>query len=171
MGFGFFPSFSELLVQCAKILFPGGWGGCVYFLKSVRKDRCRNVWVGGGGVGDHIFEHRAANGTMYTKHAKRRLDHLLFGFRAVVIVAPLHKGWDLIGAHTPLLVNGIMFLRFSPILQPVRLHRHSPRVERHGPQAAVLSMEFVVVISFCGQLQMLGLRPEGSEGWQRPHLL
>ena len=26
------------------------WGGvCVYFLKSVRKGRFRNVWVGGGG--------------------------------------------------------------------------------------------------------------------------
>ena len=108
---------------------------------------------------------------MYTEHALHRLDHLLFRVRAVVIVAPLHKGWDPIGAHIPVHVNGIIFLQFSPILQPVCLHRHSPCVERHGPRAAVLSMVFVAVISFCGQSSMRGLRPEGSEGWQRPHLL
>ena len=46
--FGTFPRFSELLVQCAKI--SSRWGGvCVYFLKSVRKGRFRNVWVAGGG--------------------------------------------------------------------------------------------------------------------------
>ena len=31
-------------------------GVCVYFLKSVRKGHFKKVWVGGGGVGGHIFE-------------------------------------------------------------------------------------------------------------------
>ena len=35
-------------VQCTKISFRRG-GVCVCFLKSVRKARFRNVWVGGGG--------------------------------------------------------------------------------------------------------------------------
>ena len=47
VGFGTFPGFCELLVQCAKMRPVGGGG--VYFLKSVRKGRFRNVWVGGGG--------------------------------------------------------------------------------------------------------------------------
>ena len=56
VGFGTFRGFSELLVQCAKISL-SLWGGvCVYFLKSVRKGRFRNVWVGGGGS-ETIFLH------------------------------------------------------------------------------------------------------------------
>ena len=57
----------HVLVQCTKISFPWGGGGvCVYFLKSVRKGRFRNVWVkGGAGVGGHIFQHIATNGTMH----------------------------------------------------------------------------------------------------------
>ena len=50
VGCGTFPGICEFLVQCAK--FPFRWGGggvCVYFLKSVRKGRFRNVWVRGGG--------------------------------------------------------------------------------------------------------------------------
>ena len=38
----------QVLVQCTKISFHRG-GGCVCFLKSVRKGRFRNVWVWGGG--------------------------------------------------------------------------------------------------------------------------
>ena len=49
--------------------------------------------MGWGGGRGHIFEHRA-NGTMYTKHALHSLDHSLWGVRIVVIVAPLHTGWD-----------------------------------------------------------------------------
>ena len=45
------------------------------------------------------------------------------------------KGWDPIGAHITLLVDGNKFLQFSPILQPACLHRHPSCVERHGPQA------------------------------------
>ena len=45
-----FSGFSHILVQCTKISFcGGGGGGCVCFLKSVRKGRFRNVWVWGGG--------------------------------------------------------------------------------------------------------------------------
>ena len=58
---------------------------------------------GGGGVSGHIFEHRAANRTMYTKHALQSLEHSLF---RVVIVSPLHTDWGPIGADTPVLVNG-----------------------------------------------------------------
>ena len=46
VGFGIFAGVFELFVRCAKILFP--WGVCVYFSKSVRKGRFRNVWVRGG---------------------------------------------------------------------------------------------------------------------------
>ena len=48
VGFGIFPAVFELLVRCAKISFPGVGGICVYFLKSVRKGRFRNVWLRGG---------------------------------------------------------------------------------------------------------------------------
>ena len=70
----------------------------------------------GGGVGGHSFEHRAVHGTTHrTGHCSR--DHSLFGIRVAVIVAPLHKGGDSIGAHIPLLVTGNWeFLQFSPIL-------------------------------------------------------
>ena len=67
-----------------------------------------------------------------------------------MIVVPLHKGWDPIGAHITLLVNGNIFLQFSPILQPACLHRHPPCVERHGPEA--VSCE--VHISLFGQLDL-----------------
>ena len=44
-----FSGFSQFFVQGTKISFHGGGGGvCVYFLKSVRKGRFRNVWVKGG---------------------------------------------------------------------------------------------------------------------------
>ena len=41
-----FSGFSQFFVQCTKISFRRG-GVCVYFLKSVRKGRFRNVWVKG----------------------------------------------------------------------------------------------------------------------------
>ena len=44
-----FSGFSQFFVQCTKISFRRG-GVCVYFLKSVRKGRFRNVWVKGGYV-------------------------------------------------------------------------------------------------------------------------
>ena len=49
VSFGTFPGFCELLVQYAKISSRlwGGGGVGVYFLKSVRKGRFKNVWVGG----------------------------------------------------------------------------------------------------------------------------
>ena len=91
-----------------------GGGVCVCFLKSVRKGCFRNVWVGGG-VGAHSFEHRAEQETTHrTGHCSR--DHSLFGVRVAVIVAPLHKGGDSIGAHIPLLVTGNIFLHCFPIV-------------------------------------------------------
>ena len=57
-----FSGFSHVLVQCTKISFRRGGGVCVCFLKSVRKGRFRNVWVGGGGEGGHSFAQRAVNG-------------------------------------------------------------------------------------------------------------
>ena len=70
---------------------------------------------GGGGVGGHSFEHRAEQETAHrTGHCSR--DHSLFRIRVAVIVAPLHKGGDSIGAHIPLLVTGNIFLQFFPIL-------------------------------------------------------
>ena len=119
----------------------GGGGVCVHFLKSVRKGRFRNVWVRGE-IGGHIFEHRAGNGTVYTKHALQSLDHSLFGFRIVVLVAPLHKGWDSIRAD--MFVNRNIFLQFSPILQPACLHRHPACIERHGPQAVSCEVNIVL---------------------------
>ena len=69
----------------------------------------------GGGVGGHSFEHRAEQETTHrTGHCSR--DHSLFRIRVAVIVAPLHKGGDSIGAHIPLLVPGNIFLQFFPIL-------------------------------------------------------
>ena len=97
-----------------------------------------------------FFEHRAANGTTYTKYALHILAHSLFRVRIVVIAAPLDKGWDPIGADTTLLVNGNTFLQFFPILQSC-LHKHPPCVERHGPQA--VSCE--VHIPLFGQLDMV----------------
>ena len=46
-------------------------------------------------------------------------DHRLFRIRIVIIVVPLHKGWDPIGEDISLLVNGGIFLQF---LQPACTH-------------------------------------------------
>ena len=48
-----FLGFVNFWSNAPKCRLWGGGGVCVYFLKSVRKGRFRNVWVGGGG---HIFE-------------------------------------------------------------------------------------------------------------------
>ena len=66
--FGGFSSFGPM----HQNFVPQG-GVCVCFLKSVRKGRFRNVWVGGG-VGGHSFEHRAEQEmTHRTGHCSR--DH------------------------------------------------------------------------------------------------
>ena len=86
-------------------------GVCVSFLKSVRKGRFRNVWVGGG-VGGHSFAHRAVNGRTHRAQAMPQ-GSLIIPNPFIVIVAPFHKGQDSIGAHIPLLVTGnILFSMF-----------------------------------------------------------
>ena len=65
---------------------------------------------------------------MYTKHALQSLDHSLFRIRIVVLVAPLHKGWDPIWADIPLLVNWNIFLQFSPIPQPLWGALYDPKI-------------------------------------------
>ena len=110
-----FPGFLDFRSNAPK--FHSSGGVCVSFLKSVRKGRFRNVGL--GGLHGHIFVHRAANATMYTKHALHSLDRSVFRVRIVVIVAPLHKGWDPIEADIPMFVNGNIFLQFSAILQPL----------------------------------------------------
>ena len=119
------------------------WGVCVCFLKFVRKGRFRNVWARRGG-GGHFFYHRAANGTMCTKHALHNLDHSLFQVRVVVIVAPLYTRWDPIWADIPLLVNGNIFLEFPPFLQPVCLHTQQTTLSTNAHQGA-----FACVLTFC----------------------
>ena len=49
--FQFSPFFSKMSLR-------GGGGGMLYFSKSPRNGRFGKVWVGGGGVGGHIFDIR-----------------------------------------------------------------------------------------------------------------
>ena len=44
----FLQGFLNFLSKAPKFHSVGGGGVCVYFLKSVRKRRFRNVWGGGG---------------------------------------------------------------------------------------------------------------------------
>ena len=85
----------------------GGGGVCVYFLKSVRKARFRNAWVGGGGLGELQI---GRNGVMLE-------GPLIILMPNRPRCCPLHKGRDPIGAHIPLM-NWNIFLQFFPILQP-----------------------------------------------------
>ena len=103
------------------------WGGmCILF--EICEKRPFQKCMGWGRVGCHTFEHKAGTWTMHgSEHCTG--DHRLFRFRIVVIVAPLHKDWDPVGAHITLLVNGDIFLQFFSILQLVCLHRHPPCVE------------------------------------------
>ena len=140
VSFGTFSGFCELLVQCTKILSRGGGGGgCVYFLKSVRKGRFRNVWVGGGGD-DHIFEQTELHSGRCTRQGNARGTTDYSESKSSSVLPPFQKGRNPIGAHIPLLVNWNKFLQFFPILQPACLDWHPPCVERHGPQTVHVAL-------------------------------
>ena len=55
MVLALFLGFMNFWSNAPKFCPIGGGGVCVYFLKSVRKGRFRNVGLGGGGVDDHIL--------------------------------------------------------------------------------------------------------------------
>ena len=68
--FGTFYNFCFRVQTCCHL--GGGGGVCVYFLKSARKRRFRNVWVWGGGV--DIFQRSTTHGMVHTNTALHRLS-------------------------------------------------------------------------------------------------
>ena len=75
-----------------------GGGVCVYFLKSVRKGRFRNVWVWRGGGGAHISQYRA---THWAGHTDMHYTSPSGLFRIIIVihVAFFRQGWDPVGTN------------------------------------------------------------------------
>ena len=74
VGFGIFPPFCELFVQCAKI--SSLWGGMGTFFEICEKrpfQKCMG-WGGGGGRWSHFSANRASNWTMHRTEQCSR-DH------------------------------------------------------------------------------------------------
>ena len=95
---------------------PVGGGGYVYFLKSARNGRFRNVWVTGGQV--LTFFSTELHIGRCTQTCTAHFRHVYSKIIVVICVAFFRQGWDPIGTSIALFVDRDIFLQFPPILQP-----------------------------------------------------
>ena len=113
MRFSTFLDSLQVLLRCANTSPRRGGGGvCVYFLKSVRKSRFRNVWVWGGGGRCSHFSTQSCTLDGAHKHALQ--SHQVYSESSSSVALPFSgKAGTPLGQTSPHLWTGTYFFNLS----------------------------------------------------------